>query len=102
MLTGVKKPWLVAAVEDVQSTVAAAYCLKDSEPKSLYSMYHIGIDRTLFLARKVDPNVTKESIQKVIQRCNRCQSIDPRLRMHEVGKIQVGEDWKRLAIDMTH
>lgn len=34
--------------------------------------------------------------------CYTCQSIDPALSVHESGSIQVGEDWKRLVIDMKH
>lgn len=47
VLTRVKKRWLVAA-ENIQSTVAAAFCLEDSELMRLRSMNHMGVDRTLW------------------------------------------------------
>ena len=36
-------------------------------------MHHLGVDRSLYLARKVDPAVTRQSVQRVVKGCERCQ-----------------------------
>lgn len=38
------------------------------ELKAFHDMHHFRQDRTLFLARKVDPSITKESIKAVVER----------------------------------
>lgn len=38
----------------------------------------------------------------MVRHCSRCQSIDPALTIHEAGNISVKNDWRRLAIDVTH
>lgn len=65
-------------------------------------MHHMGVDRTLFLARKVDPSVTREAVRQVVRSCKRCQSIDPTLSVHESGEVRVGQNWSRFAVDVTH
>lgn len=40
-------------------------------------MHHMGVDRTLYLARSFDTDVTRQSIQKVVRNCGQCQSLDP-------------------------
>ena len=52
-------------------------------------MHHMGVDRMLFLARKVIPNINREEVRQIVRTCNRCQSIDPALSVHEAGEIQV-------------
>lgn len=65
-------------------------------------MHHMGVDRTLFVARRVDPTVTREKVRQVVRECDRCQVIDPAPRVHEPGSLRVENDWKRLAVDVTH
>jgi len=65
-------------------------------------MHHMGVDKTLYLARKVSHEVPRGIVQQVVRRCVRCQSIDPSPRVHEPGELQVKENWKRLAVDVTH
>ena len=43
-----------------------------------------------------------EAVKKVMEQCRECQSIDPALCRHEKGKLHVAENWKLLAIDITH
>ena len=62
----------------------------------------MGVDRTLFLARKIDPDITREAVKRVVQNCERCQSIDPAPIVHKSGVLQVGDNWKRIAVDVTH
>ena len=65
-------------------------------------MHHFRKERTLYLARKVNPNITMEAVQEVIKQCKECQSIDPAPTRHEKEELHVTENWKRLAIDVTH
>ena len=62
-------------------------------------MHHMGMDRILFLARKVIPNIHREEIRQIIRTCDRCQSINPSL---SAGEIQVSKNWERLAIDVNY
>ena len=62
--------------------------------------HHVGVDRTLYLARKIDPSVTKVGVQKVVKCCERCQSIDPAPAVHKRGKLgslEIGRDWKSMS-----
>ena len=63
-------------------------------------MHHLGVDRSLDLARKVDPTVTRQSIQRVVKGCEQCQKIDPAPMVHEEGEIWVTGNWRRLAVDV--
>lgn len=65
-------------------------------------MHHMGVDRTLILARTVHSDVTRERVWKVVGSCDICQSIDTVSSVYDTGTIQVKENWKRLAIDVTH
>ena len=60
------------------------------------------VERTGFLAKKMDPAVTEECVKEVVKRCSRCQSIDPAPMRHEWGDLGVSDSWQRLAIDVTH
>ena len=62
----------------------------------------MGVERSLFLARRLDPTVSKEDVKKVVRECEQCQKIDPAPTVHEAGELYVGNNWERLAIDVTH
>lgn len=62
----------------------------------------MGIDRTLFLVWKVDPGVTRETVQNVVRYCDWCQSIDSAPSMHETGETQMKTNWARLALHVIH
>ena len=100
VLTRVKKDWLTTERCDPEEEVVV--CAGAVDLEKLHEMHHVGVDRTLFLARKIDPRVTRGSVRRVVQGCEVCQSIDPAPVMHSRGEIGVGENWKRLAIDVTH
>ena len=99
-LTRVKKAWLGVPKEEENETELC--CVGVPSVKELHQMHHMGIDRTLFVARRVDPAVTREKVRQVVRECDRCQGIDPAPVMHEPGRIRVDSDWKRLAVDVTH
>ena len=96
VLTRVKKNWLLSKDEGV-STVAAAVNLHDS-----HHAHHMGVDRSLYLARKVDPSATREDVKAVVKSCERCQRIDPAPITHKPGKLSVEGNWSRLAVNVTH
>ena len=50
-------------------------------------MHHLGMDRSLYLVRKIDPTVTRQSVQRVVKGWERCQRIDPAPMVHEGGKM---------------
>ena len=65
-------------------------------------MHHMGVERMLYLVRKVDPHIKREEVQKVVKNCVRRQSIDPAQNIHDPGEIGTSKNWTRLAIDITH
>ena len=91
-LTRVPKSWLGGATESCCVSVV----------EDLHGRSHLGVDRTLFLAKKVDPSVSREQVKKVVRRCEECQSIDPAPVRHDAGELQVEKNWSRLAVDVTH
>ena len=70
--------------------------------KDLHNMHRFGKERTLYLARKVNPNITKEAVKGVVEQCRECQSTDPAPSRYEKGELHLAENWKWLAIDITH
>ena len=70
--------------------------------EDLHNVHHFGKERTLYLVSKVNPNITMEAVQEVVKQCKECQSNDPVPTRHEKGELHITENWKRLAIDVTH
>ena len=68
----------------------------------MHNQHHMGVDRTLYLAKSVDPDVSRGAVRRIVQTCQRCQSIDPAPVVHERGRVFVDKQWGRLAIDVTH
>ena len=83
MLTRVKKAW-------------------QQEKKDLHNMHYFGKVGTLYLVRKVNPNITTAAVKKVVEQCRECQSTDPAPSRHEKGELHVAKNWKQLAIYITH
>ena len=59
VLTRVPKEWLT---ED--SVLCSAGIIED-----LHSRHHMGVDRTLYLAKRLDPSLKKSQVRNVIQSC---------------------------------
>ncbi|KAG1683689.1 putative uncharacterized transposon-derived protein F52C9.6 [Nymphon striatum] len=97
-LTRVRKAWLGAPEE--KGGKVGVCCSNDV--KLMHARHHMGVDRSLYLARRVDPNITRKDVREAVRRCERCQSIDPAPVVHQPGVLSVDQDWKRLAIDVTH
>ena len=95
-LTRIRKRWMM------QEGDIGCVGLDHGKLKELHGEHHMGIDRSLFLARRVDKGVWKETMKKVVQECVQCQSIDPAPSTHDPGDLEVENTWERLAIDVTH
>ena len=68
ILTRVRKSWLVnSEVEHAHLSAGAVVDLTE-----LHNRHHMGIDRTLYLAKKLNPGVKRESVKKAVQCCNHC------------------------------
>ena len=74
-------------------------CCSELDIQEVHNRHHMGVDKTLYLARKIDPSVTKADVKEVVRCCERCQSIDPAPVMHKKGEIAIAKNWSRLAID---
>ena len=98
-LTRVCKEWL--SLEN-NATDGFDKCCSGLNIQEIHNKHHMGVEKTLYLARKIDPSVTKAEVQEVVKCCERCQSIDPAPVMHKKGEIWIARNWSRLAIDVTH
>ena len=99
ILTRVKKSWLLREEDDCEE---GNVCAGAVNLREVHDLHHMGVERSLFLARKLDPTVARQAVRKVVRTCSRCQSIDPAPVSHERGEIGIRDNWKRLAIDVTH
>ena len=68
----------------------------------IHCRHHLGVDRTLYLARLEDPAISSNEVAKVVNSCSKCLSIDPAPVIWEKGKLDVEQDWWRVATDVTH
>ena len=100
VLTRVRKSWL--SMVDKPGDKGTEICAGAFNVQEDHAMHHMGVDRSLFLARMVDPTVTRQTVQRVVRSCAKCQAIDPAPVHCEGGHIGVNDNWKRLAIDVTH
>lgn len=108
VLTRVRKRWLEKiarsgieekVVEVVEKCCAAAKC--DLVAK-VHGVHHLGVDRTLFLAKLKDSTVTRADVQEVVSRCSRCKSVDPAPIVWDKGDLVSEWNWARLSADVTH
>ena len=91
-LTRVNKKWLQKPVESL-----CAVSVGEN-----HAQHHFGVDRSLYLARLVNPEVTRKEVEKCVRSCWQCCSIDPAPVKHTPGSLDVSKNWNRLALDVTH
>lgn len=91
-LTRVPKKWMVG-----DSQVCSAGVIEE-----VHGKHHMGVDRTHFLAKKLDPNITRSQVKSAVRSCEECQSINPAPSQHQTGDLEVEQPWSRIAIDVTH
>ena len=75
---------------------------KDQEADIHPQSEHPGVKWTLYFARLVDPQVSKETAKSVVRACETCRSIDLAPVHWKKGKLGVKDNWSRLAMDITH
>ena len=63
---------------------------------------HQGVKRSLYFARRVNPDVKEGQVREVVSRCERCCSIDPAPMKWEKGSLGVDVMWDRVGMDITH
>jgi len=97
-LTRVPQTWLKPVVQ-----VAATARVRDVDLRSFHDLHHLGVDRTLYLARLCFPDavVRREEVKRVVQSCVRCRSVDPAPVTWSAGSLEVDSNWYRLAVDVT-
>ena len=108
-MTRVPKRWLGyrETGEEAVSVVAAIATGEGPEDAiwAAHLPHHLGVDRTLFLARQIDCNLTRQQVKQELAGCEACQRIDPALRgenMVPTGDLSVDSNWFRVAVDVTH
>ena len=62
---------------------------------------HPGIRRMTHFCHRICPSTTKAIVRSIIQTCEDCQSIDPAPTRWEKGRIEVGNNWYQLSMDIT-
>ena len=92
VLTRVVKAWLRREGSGVCGVSAA----------DLHAQHHFGVNRTLQLARLVDPAVSREDVEQCVKACSQCCSIDPAPVTHAQGQLGVEHNWSRVAVEVTH
>lgn len=58
--------------------------------------------RTLYFVRLIDPSVSSGVVKAVVKECEACQTIDPAPVHWRKGKLNMRDNWNRLAMGITH
>ena len=108
-MTRVPKRWLEhCETSEVAASVVAAIATGKSPVDAIWAAHlthHLGIDRTLFLARQINSNLSHQQVKQELAGCEACQRIDPALRgdnMVSAGDLTVDGNWCQVAVDVTH
>ena len=100
-LTRVPQRWF----DLVKKAVEPPFCASAASPSKhdfdwIRSIHHRsghpGVKRTLYFIRQIDPTAS------VVRNCEKCQSIDPPPTRWPRGKLDVGDIWSQMGIDVTH
>ena len=60
------------------------------------------MNTTLHFARQVDPEIGRDEADRVEKNFRECQSFDPCAVRMDGGELSVDDDWKLVAMDVTH
>ena len=107
-LTGVPQMWLRMAngheqpSQEVCKSAAADSLNAEQIAQIHHTTWHCGIKRTLYFVRKVNPNVSRKAVQRIVRTCQVCQSIDPAPVKWTSGDLSVENTWCRTGMDITH
>ena len=86
-LTRVKKTWLTNVEDDENE--GATVCAGTIDLEKVHNMHHVAVERSLFLSRNIDLNVTRPLMKEMVSGCKMCQSIDPPPVVHNKGELGV-------------
>ncbi|KAG1663749.1 hypothetical protein GQR58_020218 [Nymphon striatum] len=108
-MTRVPKKWLGHRYTGEEGAdVSAALATGESVEDAIWAAHlphHLGVDRTLYLARQIRRNLTREQVKRELVGCEACQRIDPARREENLvaqGSLAVDGNWRRVAVDVTH
>ena len=109
VLSRVPKKWLAYhGAPSEGPSVSAVITTGESREDAIWSAHlphHLGVERTLYLARQIRGDLTRSEVDREVAKCDRCRSIDPALREEnsvEQGSLAVEQNWRRIAVDVTH
>jgi hypothetical protein len=103
-LTRVSRRWLEMSktkTDGVEGTCCVAMDYL-AVVKGVHDAHHLGVDRTLYLARLQCPQVSREHVRQVVSSCVKCKCIDPAPVTWEKGDLSCDDNWWRIAADVTH
>ncbi|KAG1670332.1 hypothetical protein GQR58_016949 [Nymphon striatum] len=108
-MTRVPKKWLGHRdTGEEGADVSAALATGESVEDAIWATHlphHLGVDRTLYLARQIRSNLTREQVKRELVGCEACERIDPARREENLvaqGSLAVDGNWRRVAVDVTH
>ena len=84
------------------SCTTATSQLNNSQVDNIHQQSgHLGVKRTLYFARILDPMMSKKIIELVVRACEAWQSIDLAPVSCKKGDLSMKKNWSRLAMDVT-
>ena len=106
-LTRVASKWLdLISHRSDSSPMMCATQTAQLPPEWIWNIHqrceHLTIRRTTYFCRKICSSTTKVTVRSIEHTCEDCQSIDPAPARWEKGRIEVGNNWHRLGMDLTH
>jgi ribonuclease HI/transposase InsO family protein len=101
-LTRVPKRWI--ASKSAAAPAIEFVSEKANEIRKIHQWHHFGKRRTLYVVQRVRPDlrVSEAEVQAVVETCASCRSVDPAPVRWEKGKLDVRDNWRRMACDVTH
>ena len=106
-LTRVPQRWLKAPAAHPASEYPV--CAASSEVTNIdkikdihHATDHLGVRHTLYFARRVFPEVTKQQVHGFVANCDLCQSVDPAPVRWQKGDVSVETVWHRLGMDINN
>jgi hypothetical protein len=101
-LTRVPQNWLTTKFNQCALGVQDNH--QEMDLRGFHELHHLGIDKTWYLVKKCFPgiDIKRNEVQKVVETCVRCKSIDPTPVKWEEGDLEVATVWDRVACDVTH
>ena len=107
-MTRVPQRWLGRRKCGETMEVSAALVTGETLEDAIWAAHlphHLGIDRTLYLAKQIRTDLTRAQVKSELAGCEACQQFDPALRGENLvttGSLAVEDNWSRVAVDVTH